>query len=275
MSNFSERFGYGATPVDLGETDLPDTLRNGLWDAIDDVFLSDIYDLSGGYDQEFSQLTFAIWHQVFRLPADSRGRHPRDAKRIIREKFYSFEFFEVYNFIEWIYPFARKVEAKRKFRIMVDNLLKRERAAFRFSSGIFVRVSDEESLIAIANALKSKTRPVAEHIETAARLYRDADYRNSVKESISAVEAACRDVGSSRKDGVSKPLRSVLDEYDLHPVMVAGFEKLYAFTSDAEGVRHSLLDKGKISQADARYMLSACSAFSNYLSAKRAEVNGH
>lgn len=254
---------------------MPDTLRSGLWNALDVVFLSNISSQYGGFDKDFDQLSFSIWHQFFRLPADTRGARPCDAKSMIRKNFYLFEFSEVYDFIEWLDRSVSKSGPKRYFRVMVNNVLKRERAAFRFLNGIFVRVSDEESLISITDALESKTRSVAEHIKTAARLYRDADYRNSVKESISAVEAACRDVGSSRKDGVSKPLRSVLDEYDLHPVMIAGFEKLYAFTSDAEGVRHSLMDKQKISQADARYMLSACSAFSNFLSAKRAEVNGH
>ena len=92
-----------------------------------------------------------------------------------------------------------------------------------------------------------------------------------MKEAISAVEAAVRYVTGKKTVGVAKPLKSLQEEYSFHPAFRDGFEKLYAFTSDSNGIRHSLLDEPNLTQADARYMLIACSAFSNYLIAKKSD----
>ena len=91
------------------------------------------------------------------------------------------------------------------------------------------------------------------------------DYRNSIKESISAVEAAVQFLAGKKSYGVERPLKAIEEEFEIHPALRGGFEKLYAYTSDADGIRHALLEKDKLTQADARYMLVACSAFANYL----------
>jgi hypothetical protein len=41
--------------------------------------------------------------------------------------------------------------------------------------------------------------------------------------------------------------------------------KLYASTSDKDGVRHAVLDQSTISFAEAKFMLLACSAFVNFV----------
>jgi hypothetical protein len=43
---------------------------------------------------------------------------------------------------------------------------------------------------------------------------------------------------------------------------------MYGYTSDAEGIRHALLEEPTLEQADAIFMLVTCSAFVNYLRAK-------
>ena len=47
---------------------------------------------------------------------------------------------------------------------------------------------------------------------------------------------------------------------------------MYAYTSDEDGIRHAILDETVIDIADAKYMIVACSAFSNYLVAKANAV---
>ncbi|QND42281.1 hypothetical protein HB770_10365 [Rhizobium leguminosarum bv. viciae] len=52
--------------------------------------------------------------------------------------------------------------------------------------------------------------------------------------------------------------------------MKQGFLRIYDFTSDEKGLRHSLLDKeaSDVDESDALFMLGACSAFVSYLVAK-------
>jgi len=54
----------------------------------------------------------------------------------------------------------------------------------------------------------------------------------------------------------------------MHPSLKQGFEKLYGYTSDDDGIRHALLDEANLDMEDARFMLVSCSAFVNYLVVK-------
>jgi hypothetical protein len=94
------------------------------------------------------------------------------------------------------------------------------------------------------------------------------DYRNSIKEAISAVEAVCQLVTGSQKMSLGEALKKMEPKLNLHPAMREAFLKLYGYTSDAEGIRHALLDESSLKFEDAKYMVVTCSAFVNYLVAK-------
>jgi hypothetical protein len=94
--------------------------------------------------------------------------------------------------------------------------------------------------------------------------FRDDFYRNSIKESISAVEAMCKLAAHDDK----ATLGQVLPKMGLHPALRDGFNKLYGYTNDADGIRHALLEESTLTFDDAKFMLVACAAFINYLKAK-------
>ena len=58
----------------------------------------------------------------------------------------------------------------------------------------------------------------------------------------------------------------------LHGALKKGFSSLYGYTSDADGIRHALLDESTTNFEDAKFMLVACSGFINYLIAKCSRV---
>lgn len=49
----------------------------------------------------------------------------------------------------------------------------------------------------------------------------------------------------------------------------AALGNLYGYTSDGDGIRHSLLEEPNLDYSDAKFMLVTCSAFVNYLTSKR------
>ena len=52
-----------------------------------------------------------------------------------------------------------------------------------------------------------------------------------------------------------------------------GFEKIYGYTSDQDGIRHAILDESKtVEPEDALFMLVSCSAFCNYLQQKAVKA---
>lgn len=71
----------------------------------------------------------------------------------------------------------------------------------------------------------------------------------------------------SQDDGAT--LGVILKELErskkLHPALRSAFSSLYGYTSDADGIRHALLDAERLTKADARFMLVCCSAFVNYV----------
>lgn len=107
--------------------------------------------------------------------------------------------------------------------------------------------------------------PVAEHVRTALELYSkkpQPDNRNTIKESISAVESAAKIITGLPNATLDQAIKAIDQR---HASFKKGILQLYGYTSDEGGIRHSLTEATNIDEADARYMLVSCSAFANYL----------
>jgi len=69
-------------------------------------------------------------------------------------------------------------------------------------------------------------------------------------------------------------LKQEASGYRLIEGTVTAFDKLYGYTSDADGIRHALLEEVTLDFDDAKFMLVACSAFVNYIRAKVPGAGG-
>lgn len=96
----------------------------------------------------------------------------------------------------------------------------------------------------------------------------DPDYRNSIKESISAVEALAKQLGTPDSQGLAGALTELGKKVPLHGGLRSGLLSLYGYTSDEGGIRHAMLEEPNLGYDDAKYMAVTCSAFVNYLAAK-------
>ena len=59
---------------------------------------------------------------------------------------------------------------------------------------------------------------------------------------------------------------------NIHPTLKSAFNKLYGWTSDADGIRHAMTDVPNLQAEDARFMMVICSAFVNYLVEKATKA---
>ncbi len=152
-------------------------------------------------------------------------------------------------------------------------------SAYRFVNGRIVEMTSEEEIAEVEEAQRptGRLKPVSRHLNNALALLADRnspDYHNSIKEAISAVEAMCNLVAGSS----SAALGNALKELDrkktvtMHPALKDAFNKLYGYTSSADGIRHALLEESDLDFEDAKFMLVSCSAFINYLKAKSAKA---
>jgi len=128
---------------------------------------------------------------------------------------------------------------------------------------------------AIEDALKAPSESIQGHLKEAYRLLSDrhnSAYANSVKESISAVEAACKLISGKDKGTLSAILKTSGRAKSIHPTLREAFIKLYGWTGDDGGIRHGMTDGDKPpDREEAHFMLVACSAFVNYLFARDAK----
>lgn len=90
------------------------------------------------------------------------------------------------------------------------------------------------------------------------------DYPNSIKESISAVEAVIKKV--TGKGELSKGLMELESAgLTIHPALRSAWLKMYGWTSADDGIRHGGIEAADADQALAKYVLVTCSAFVSYL----------
>lgn len=124
------------------------------------------------------------------------------------------------------------------------------------SDTIQAAIASTGSLAGVRHSLERATELLADRIKP--------DYPNSIKESISAVEALVKVM--TGKGELSKGLSQLEDSgVVLHPALKAAWIKMYGWTSDADGIRHGGIDAASADQALAKYILVTCSAFVSYL----------
>lgn len=188
---------------------------------------------------------------------------------------------ELFSFLECTWYFLRCNHAFEYANYLyseTNRIFERENYAYRMNqeTGDIIEVTSEVEIDSINEALRNPVDSVRTHIETAIKhlsaSQKAPDYRNSVKESISAVEACCRNItGETTLDKAIARLEA--KGVVINAEMKKGFAKLYYYTNDeATGIRHALMDDGNVPTSDeAIYMLVVCSAFVNYLTKKNIQ----
>lgn len=279
MKTFSQRQGLKPVPQVAQVGAMNDDLRNSLWNALDTAFWSAegfVYGRSGGYG-EIEEFSRDLWFNHFKKPVDSRPGYGLPARgRLIldeiREHFVRCEWHEVYDFLEFVVKsHARELPRLPEY---LNKILARELAGYQFIDGHLVNITDAHEKGLLEDALAdTKFTAVAAHLERALQLLADRkqpDYRNSIKESISAVEAMARVVAGTPKATLAEALKALEKNGRLHPALKDGFSKLYGYTNDDDGIRHAMLEEPNIDQNDAKYFLLSCTSFINYLKANLA-----
>lgn len=249
---------------------MDDALRNGLWNVLTLAFWQNV---GRDYESQLPQrLLVMTWAVFYKEPVDTMSR-PAAALERVRADFFKWPWNEVYDYLQLI---ANDVGGSKgdDFVEACNAVLQQELAGYRFVDRELIPVGTKEELAAIEQARTDAGpyAPIREHLRQAASLLADRrspDFRNSIKESISAVEAACGVVTRTRTT-LGECLGLLGDRVSLHPAFRDALNKLYGWTSDAEGIRHALMDTPNLDLDDARFMLVTCSGFVSYLLAKGA-----
>jgi len=277
---FSERIGK--TPVKkLAQVDSIDNeLKISLWNVIVVYYIDSAVDSHyHGYTKAHDRYNFFVkcWQNNLIKPIDEIPLYFGEAVQYLKEYFLNTEWRKTLQLIEEIIDYDSSID-KDKYIEECNFYLNRENSAYRFVGNKLAQITSQVEINEVAGALdttRDKYVGVHIHLNTALDRMSDKkkpDYRNSIKESISAIESLAKILSGKEKATLSEALNALEKKgIKLHGALKSSFQALYGYTSDAEGIRHALLDEDILSKDDAKYMLVSCSAFVNYLIALNNE----
>lgn len=292
---FSDRNGIKTVNVEIQLKEFDQRTRIQLQNMMSflykEVYLNDLY-----YGQEHIQDYFRfVLGNVYSESIDVRKVYDDDVVLgMIKQTILQDEYDDVLTLIEAViqywdeylrevqgymyYDFNKGIYEERSIYEEVNDYFARECVGYRFVDGIIVPISDAYEVRTLEEALSNKYEPVYQHLSKANKFLADRDnpdYENSIKESISAVEAICEIItGVKGKEATLGTMLKKLEGkgVEIHPALKSAFSILYGYTSDANGIRHAGDIGGKASTfEEAKFMMVSCSAFINYLTALSAD----
>ncbi|MDD5446741.1 MAG: hypothetical protein PHY36_02515 [Methanocellales archaeon] len=279
MKLFSEIKGIIKAKNIIQKESMDKDLKIGLWNVIQLFIWDPTWDQLGfNYpflsDTPLNKFAKAFYMYFLKSPLDTMPTYVVDFCQEIRKMHFDSEWYKIYDFLEFIasnFPFSEN--SKSNFIEACNVTLENELSAYRFVGDRITEITSDEEIEEIDKALQKSPDSIKTHLSTALQLLSNRtnpDYRNSIKESISAVESLCQQIAGDKKATLGQAL-NVMEQskkIKLHGALKGSFEKLYGYTSSAEGIRHGLLDEPTLEFEDAKFMLVTCSAFINYLISK-------
>jgi len=265
-------------------------IRNQSYDFFEDV----LHNLYMNHAEDFYAMKKHIWCYYFNRDLQEMGRDRfgdidfilewlADSLDNIRLQWFNkLDILELYIILlnDFLIHKAKDYEKEKfqrahtKFLKWINNLneeFSRLHYAYRIVNLQIVEITSPIEIEAIETVINEGKDNVSTHIKAALQHYSDKvspDYRNSIKESISAVEVICREI--TGKDTLGAALNELEKKgITFNSQLKTGFNNLYNYTNNkGTGIRHALMDDSHIpEQKEALFMLVSCSAFINYIRA--------
>lgn len=277
---FSQRNGYKKVRDIIQIESIDEETRNRLWNALYSVYWKKI-DRPDYFhhpsNSDIYELCVKLWDNYFKAPLDTLNHKWNNVYDDISKHFFSCQWHEVYDFIEFIpQTYMNSYGSSNVEFISICNIIfEQENCGYRFVDGKITEITSPVEIAEIETAINNSFKTVSEHLHRSLELMSDRkspDYRNSIKESISAVESMCQIISDNPKATLADALKKLEKTIDFHSALKEAFIKIYGYTNDSDGIRHALSDDPNLKYGDAKFMLVSCSAFINYLKIKAEEA---
>ncbi len=270
---FSKRYGYEPIEVPFQLEGINRTLRTHLWNA----FHIHIYQQHERDSRNARTFHKIIWIHFFDQALDDFPEYDYQFRDFIRNHIENGVWHKVYEFFEFIF---HNIQERDNFNYLyeyegfeeyVNNKLKDYNSAYTLTGNKFIPVTNQAEVDEIKEtqylAKEYGLSGIQEHLNASLDLISRKplpDLRNSIKESISMVEVISRII-EPKENTLGKALNKLDKNEKINANLKAGFEKLYVYTNDKNGIRHALMHEESIEIEDAKFFLISCSAFTNYL----------
>lgn len=291
--SFSQRIGKTPVRTSLQYEEIDKPLDNALWNWLD-LLIDKVYHAE--LEIEYYAFAEKIWTDFFNLrlkDLQEEMNHNNlgfehsdslDALRIEIRNLWdgtNIKWYRKYDLINFILDLISEVYNNHAFGLLKPNafdllvedcnsILKKHLAGYTIISNELVPITSEIEVQSIEESLNTSWSSINKHIKQSLQLLsnrNNPDYRNSVKESISAVEAVCKIALDDKNIALGRALKKMQKNtvvWDNH-YLFSAIEKLYIYSNNS-GSRHSIPeDEVKVSLEEAKFVLITCSAFVNYV----------
>lgn len=154
-----------------------------------------------------------------------------------------------------------------------NQLFEKEYVGYRFVAGEITPITNSLEIQEIEQACQIPFEGAHVQLQKALGFLSDRehpDYKNSIKESISAIESVCKVIANKPKAELGDALKALIAEgYPIQGALKTGILALYGYTCEAGGIRHAEREtESTVTFEEAKFMMVTCSAIVNYLVAE-------
>ncbi len=268
MKTFSERNNFVKVTNIIQINDINDALRQSLWNVLHEEIMNND-------DKDWSKSLKFFSINYFKCPIHTLPTSPSSRKKWLYDKFIKLEWYKVYDLFEVLISNYDDFSNKDDCNILIkkiNTVLEREVSGYRLVNNSFIGITNDAEIEIIDEAIQDTYNNALlganNHLKSAIdhlSLKPMPDYRNSIKESISAIESIVIKLSNDNSGKFQKLLGDIKEKIQIHGALSSAFEKLYGYTSDDDGIRHAMINDATVGFDEAKYMLISCSAFIHYI----------
>ncbi|MDR2251699.1 MAG: hypothetical protein LBD98_02555, partial [Endomicrobium sp.] len=203
--NFSQRNGLQKINEVLQVNSMSDELRTALFN-----FCYRDYKDNSSPISYFGISREILYSDFFKIPLTDIPHDCYYEKQQFKKFFFGCEWNKIYDFFEFcfskIYP-----NGIEDFTAKLNSCLEKENSGYRMLNGCVVSITDKLEIEEIKKSFNLGKDEIKKHLDKSIEFLRtrdgkEPDFRNSIKESISAVEYVVRDItgASTLGDGLNK-----------------------------------------------------------------------
>lgn len=275
---FSDRNKIDKIPEEIQLESLNLRTRTGIFNLWSEIYCEVMYKL-GLTMKKRDDIVREIVQKLYNLPAPAwKSMNEEVVLEFIEKTIVSDSYNKIFDMLEFTIALFHRLHYSSSYRnnnyyIQINRLFEREFVGYRFIGTKISPISDSIEVASLQESYNSPYELVKEHIVKANIFLSNRekpDYPNSVKESVSALEALAQIItGTTGSEAtLGKMLKKLEEEKIISSAMKSAFSTLYGFASESKGVRHSSVNGETVSFEEAKYIMVISTAFINFVHSK-------
>lgn len=268
---FKQREGLEPLPKLLEKDDFSQKLRAKLWGLYYTYMENTNVSMRGRYfiDEYYVSVLKGYWINILYEDISKFRNDYNYFVDYFSKLFLHGEYADILEHIEYLLRFyiRNRILNKENFQKIFDENFSPWKIVFEGKDICISSSLSESEILCIEEAYKTtvdnqKLSGAKLHIVQSVNFLKQGKWADSIRESIHAVESTVKNLLDDKDADLSKALKNM----NIHQALKVACEKMYAYTNDEKGVRHSVFNEEvNCDRYDAQFMLGACSSFVSYM----------